>query len=293
MSSELVKSVRAGKVSLSYQERGSGQTVVFVHGIPTDFRAWSNQLDSLSQDFRAISISRRHAYPNRNDEFNVTDSTVSANSEDLVSFISSLGLERPHLVGHSYGGFISLFTAWKNPDLFRSLVLIEPAVPSVLVKNEKSSFQLLIFLLSNFSAAMSARRFQTGNLKLALASFEKGDLDKAVRYFYEGIREVPGSFEKLPEQIRKMMLENGKTVGELETEFPVFAKEDARTLKLPVMLIKAQNSPKWLRAIVDTLQKNIPNAQTVDVSNSCHFPHFENPSEFNSSLLSFLKKSAT
>jgi pimeloyl-ACP methyl ester carboxylesterase len=87
-----------------------------------------------------------------------------------------------------------------------------------------------------------------------------------------------------------MMLENGKTVGELETEFPVFAKEDARTLKLPVLLIKSQNGPKWLRAIVDVLQKNIPDAASIDVSGSCHFPHFENPDEFNSAVLAFLKK---
>jgi pimeloyl-ACP methyl ester carboxylesterase len=287
------QSVKVGEVQLSFEERGSGIPVILVHGIPTDYRAWSNQLAAFSGDFRTISISRRHAYPNKNDGLKVTDSTVTANSDDLISFIHTLGLEKLHLIGHSYGGFIALYTAWKHPELFRSLVLVEPAVPSMLVKNEKSPLQVLSFLLSNYSAATSARRFQTSNLKLALRSFEDGNYDAAARYFYEGIREVPGSFDRLPSEMRSMMLQNGVTVGELETEFPIFTKKDAETVKLPVILVKAQNSPAWLRAIADRLERSLPSSlSTREISNSCHFPHVENPAEFNPAVLGFLKRNS-
>jgi len=261
-----------------------------VHGIPTDYRAWSNQLENFSSEFRSIAISRRHAYPNRNDSLKVTDSTVANNSEDLISFIKSMKLEPLHLIGHSYGGFISLFSTWKHPELFKSLTLVEPAIPSILVKNEKNPLDVLVFLLTNFSAATSARRFQTGNLKLALRSYDQGDQKSAVKYFYEGIREVPGSFDKLPDHLRSMMLDNGITVGELETEFPIFAKEDARAIKLPTLLVKTKNGPKWLRSIVDSLSKNIPGSAVVDIPGSCHLPHIENPAEFNSAVINFLKK---
>jgi len=284
-----LQTIKVGNVNLSYEERGSGHPVVMVHGIPTDLRAWSNQLDNFSSSFRAISISRRHAYPNKND-LKVIDSTVGNNSEDLVSFIQALKLQPIHLIGHSYGGFVSLFAAWKHPELFRSLALVEPAIPSILVKNEKSPLQVLAFLFSNFSAAMSARRFQNGNLKLTLKAYDEGDLKGSVKYFYEGIREIPGSFEKLPDPVRSMMLDNGITVGELETEFPILTKEDSRTIKLPTLLVKTQNGPKWLRAIVDGLSKNIPNCSLVDISGSCHLPHLENPTDFNKSVLEFLKR---
>jgi non-heme chloroperoxidase len=201
-----------------------------------------------------------------------------------------LKLSPLHLIGHSYGGFISLYSVWKRLDLFRSLVLIEPAVPSILVKNEKSPLQVVVFLLTNFSAAMSARRLQNGNLRLALKSFDLGDQEGAVRYFYEGIREIPGSFDKLPEWAHSIMLDNGLTVGELETEFPIFSREDARSIKLPALMVKTQNGPKWLRAIVDLLQKNLPNSSIIDISSSCHLPHIENPAAFNAAVLEFLKK---
>jgi len=284
-----LQSVNVDNINLSYDEKGSGRPVVMVHGIPTDYRAWSGQLENFSSSFRAISISRRHAYPNKNDS-KVTDSTVANNAEDLISFIRSMGFESVHLIGHSYGGFISIYAAWKNPELLKSLTLVEPAIPSILVKNESSPIEVLILLLTNFSAATSARRFQTGNLKLALKSYEAGDQKSAMKYFYEGIRQVPGSFDHLSEPMHSMMLDNAITVGELETEFPVFTKDDAAKIKLPTLLVKSQNGPRWLRAIVDSLSKNIPNSKTIDISNSCHFPHVENPAEFNPQVLSFLKK---
>ena len=285
-----MQNVTVGNVNLTYDERGSGNPVVMVHGIPTDYRAWESQLKDFSGSFRAIAISRRHAYPNKNDELKVTESTVQKNSNDLISFIEALKLSPLHLIGHSYGGFISLYSVWKRPELFRSLVLIEPAVPSILVKNEKSPLQVLVFLLTNSSAAMSARRLQNGNLKLTLKSFDQGDQKGAVRYFYEGIREIPGSFDKLPEWVHSMMLDNGLTVGELETEFPIFPREDAKSIKLPTLMVKTQNGPKWLRAIVDLLQKNLPNSSIVDIASSCHLPHIENPIAFNAAVLEFLKK---
>ncbi len=285
-----LQSVKVGNIDIALEEKGSGRAVVMVHGIPTDYRAWSSQLENFSSNFRAISISRRHAYPNKNDFLKVADSTVGNNSEDLVSLITSMGLQPVHLIGHSYGGFISMYAVWKHPELFKSLTLVEPAIPSILVKNEGNPFEVLGFLLTNPSAATSARRLQSGNLKLALKSYDAGDLNNAVKYFYEGIRGIPGSFDNLPEQLRSIMLENGITVGELETEFPIFTKDDARKIKLPTFLVKTQNGPKWLRAIVDTLAGNIPGSFVIDISRSCHLPHIENPSEFNSGVLAFLKK---
>lgn len=279
-----------GDANLSYEERGSGNPVVMVHGIPTDLRAWKSQLNDFSDSFRAISISRRHAYPNKNDHLKVTESTVKRNSDDLMGFIDLLKLAPVHLIGHSYGGFISLYSVWKRPELFRSLVLVEPAVPSILVKNEKSSLQLLAFLFTHFGAATSARRFQNGNLKLALKAFEDNDLPRAVKYFYEGIREVPDSFDKLPDEVHSMMLENGLTVGELETEFPIFERRDAMSIKLPSLMIKTQSGPAWLKTIVDLLHQNLPNSSEVEISGSCHFPHIENSSAFNAIVLEFLKK---
>ncbi len=283
------QSVDAGNVTLTFEESGKGHPVLFVHGIPTDYRVWSSQISELAVSFRVISYSRRFAYPNKNDG-NVVDSTVQRNSQELVALIEALKLPPLHLVGHSYGGYISLYTAWKHPELFRSLVLVEPAIPSMLVKNENSRLEALGFLLRNPAAAASARKMQTGPLKLALKAFETGDYKIAVKHFYDGIREKNGAFDVAPDQVRSMMLDNGKTIGELETEFPIFTSSDAKQINLPCLLIKGEISPKWLQAIVDYLAKSFPNNQRVQIKGSGHLPHIEQPSEFNAKLIEFLLK---
>ena len=66
-------------VTLFYEEKGSGEPVLFCHGIPTDYRAWLSQIEIFSHSYRAISYSRRYAAPNMR-EGDLTDSTVGNNA---------------------------------------------------------------------------------------------------------------------------------------------------------------------------------------------------------------------
>lgn len=272
-------------LQLSFEETGSGEPILAIHGIPTDYRVWSAQVEPFSRTRRMISYSRRYANPNSN-QGNLDDSTVENNSSDLLELINGLGLDRVNLIGHSYGGFVAIYAVSKHPEKFKSLILVEPAIPSLLVKNEKNPIQVLSFLLKNPKAASSARRFQSGKLKQCLNAYDQGRFDDAVNFFLEGIYEKEAG--DVPAKIREIARDNGKTVGELETEFPVFTKENASSISLPTMLVKGQNSPDWLRAIVDNLSKALPRNKVKEVSNSGHLPHVENPEEFNSIVLEFL-----
>src|SRR5260370_4230109 len=90
-------------VTLFYEEKGSGEPVLFCHGIPTDYRAWLSQMDVFSNSYRAISYNRRHAAPNKR-EGDLTDSTVGNNAVDLKGLIETLEIGTVHLAGNSYGG---------------------------------------------------------------------------------------------------------------------------------------------------------------------------------------------
>src|SRR6266852_9863067 len=97
--------VDVGHVKLAYVEAGIGEPVVFVHGIPTDYRAWNSQIEPFSTKYHVVAYSRRLAQPNRN-IMDYENSTVENNSADLVGLIDDLRISPVHLVGHSYGGFI-------------------------------------------------------------------------------------------------------------------------------------------------------------------------------------------
>src|SRR5271169_5867196 len=152
---ESLHTVDLGTVKLVYVEEGQGNPLVFCHGIPTDYRAWNSQVEFFSASYKTIAYSRRLAYPNQNPE-NYSESTIENNASDLGALIKSIGLTSINLVGHSYGGFVAAWFALKNPKVVSSLILVEPAVSTILVKDRKNKAEILSLFLSSPSTALSA-----------------------------------------------------------------------------------------------------------------------------------------
>jgi pimeloyl-ACP methyl ester carboxylesterase len=106
MEREDLQTTVVNETRLAYLRNGVGQPLIFIHGIPTDYRAWDAQLEPFSRKYDVIAYSRRLARPNQNTE-EYAKSTIENNSADLIGLIQNLGLSPVHLVGHSYGGFIA------------------------------------------------------------------------------------------------------------------------------------------------------------------------------------------
>ena len=276
-------------MELYYEESGSGRPVVFVHGIPTDYRAWGGQVEGFSKGRRMVTLSRRYAYPNKR-EGDVSDSTVQNNAADLHGFIESLGAGPVDLVGHSYGGFVSAFLAADHPAAVKSLVLVEPAVSTLLVADQSSGAQLLGLLLRSPSVALSGRRFQSGSLGPSLKALGAGDTKRAVELNVDGVQDSKGAYSRLPEGARAMMLDNAKTISELGTKFPRFTATEAGKIGCPTMVVNGEMTALWLRRIGELMAAAVPGASRETVKGSRHFPHMENPEEFNSKVLGFLEK---
>jgi non-heme chloroperoxidase len=281
-------SIDVDGVSLYYERAGSGEPVLFSHGIPTDYRAWSAQVEGFSSRFSTITYSRRYAAPNHR-EGDVMDSTVAANAADLKGLIEKLGVAPVHLVGHSYGGFVAAYLAADHPDLVRTLVLVEPAIATLLVEDPNSSGQMFALLLGNPGVALSARRFQSGSLAPSLKALDSGQPKKAVQLNVDGIQNKMGAFAELPEPAKAMMLDNARTIAELRTKLPPF-KAQAGKVSCRTLVVNGQESAVWLRRIGELVAHSVPNSEALSITSSRHFPHMENPSEFNSNALKFISK---
>jgi pimeloyl-ACP methyl ester carboxylesterase len=280
--------VDVGGVSLYYEQAGSGVPVVFSHGIPTDYRAWNAQVKDFSQRYLTVAYSRRYAAPNTR-EGDVTDSTVAANAADLKGLIESLGIAPVHLVGHSYGGFTAAYLAAEHPDLVRTLVLVEPAIATLLVEDPNSSGQMFTLLIANPGVALSARRFQSGSLVPALKALDAGQAKKAVQLNVDGIQNKVGAFAELPDQVKTMMLDNAKTIAELRTRLPPFKSQTAK-ISCRTLVINGEQTAVWLRRIGELVDRQVPKCEALTVTASRHFPHMENAPEFNENVLKFISK---
>ncbi len=111
---------------LAYDVAGAGEPVVFIHGafIADAFRPLLAE-PSLANRYRRILYHRRgYAGSSRATE----PLSISRQAADCRALLSYLGVDRAHVVGHSYGGAVALQLALDSPDVVHSLALLEPAL---------------------------------------------------------------------------------------------------------------------------------------------------------------------
>lgn len=268
-----VKQARVNGTQLNYIEKGSGEAVIFVHGAVSDFRTWTEQIDAFSENYRAISYSRRYHQPYEKADETVEYSRISQTA-DLIGFLKSPGLEKAHLVGHSYGASIALLAALKNPELVASLTLGEPS-PFPTLFNE-AGLSLLNEQRSEFDEAM----------RLA----ENGNEEAAVRCFLHTVVGVD-VLALLPDERRAVVLENaGTLLPMLKTYFdsPPISCEQLKSLNIPTLFITGELSPKISRFTNEAINDCLPNSKIAVLKCASHGLQIENPAGFNKLVTDFL-----
>ena len=92
-----------------------------VHGAPADSRTWQWMLPDLARDHTVVVWDA----PGFGQSSDIDDTWRAAQFADaLAAFIDALSLERPHVVGHSFGTMIALSLFQRHPAVPASLVLI-------------------------------------------------------------------------------------------------------------------------------------------------------------------------
>lgn len=111
-------------VRLHHLERGDGEPIVLLHGLGTmsqDFVA-SGLFDELASHYRVIALDRPGFGYSERPRFRIW--TPDAQAMLVREFSSRLGLERPVIVGHSWGTMVALALALAEPQAVRGLLLI-------------------------------------------------------------------------------------------------------------------------------------------------------------------------
>lgn len=101
-------------------------TVVTVHGGPGADHTVSKPYFSQLKDIAQV-VFYDHRGNGRSSGDDPKDWTLAQWGDDLRSLCDALGIERPIIVGTSFGGFVSLAYATRHPDHATGLVLISTA----------------------------------------------------------------------------------------------------------------------------------------------------------------------
>ena len=272
-------------VKLYYEEKGDGQPIAFVHGTVCDYTAWSAQTATLSSRFRTIAYSRRYARPNER-QGNVLDSTVQNNVSDLRALVRGLGMERVHLVGHSYGGFVAAYFATAHPDLLRSLVLVNPAIFTMLVSGSSTTASLALLLRSP-RVALSARRLVNA-VNATIRAVDSGDKSAADKIFVSALENGAEGLPAKPPGFSQMVTENSGTLKETTAPFPRLTAREVRNIETPTLVVWGERSAPWDSRISEMLCNTLPASEGAKISGAGHFCLVEKPDEVNLRVMSFL-----
>jgi len=274
-----LKQVNANEAVFNYTDKGRGEPIVFVHGGLEDYRTWDAQIDTFSKSYRIITYSRRFNFPNQNTK-EIKKFSAITEAEDLAAFITQLQLGSVHLVGHSFGGLISLFLVKKHPELVRSLTLSEPA---------------LIGWLPNIAGGkILYDNFNTQLWKPVKQAFEMNDTTAVLKQtlvYFAGA----DILDQLPPEVKNQFIVNipeWHAIAFSPQAFPDFKKKDLKDINVPTLLLSGGQTLPMLQLTNKELKSALPNAQHYHLDEGTHDYWMTHPQQMGHAILKFLQATA-
>ena len=144
-------------IQIYYEDHGTGQPIVLIHGFPLSGRAWERQERALLEDgFRVITYDRRGFGKSSQPTVGYDYDTFAA---DLAALIESLDLRDVDLAGHSMGGGeIARYLGKYGSDRVRRAVIIS-GVPPYLLKTPDTPNGVPQEVFDQIAAGLRADRF--------------------------------------------------------------------------------------------------------------------------------------
>jgi len=274
-----------------YVEYGRGEPLMFVHGAVSDYRTWQFQQEEFAGRFRVIAYSRRYNWPNEQIP-KETDYSMIKQVDDLQALIRLLGAAPAHLVGHSYGAFLCLLLAIREPHLVRTLTLAEPPVIPLFVSNKPGPLEILKLLVTRPRAAAAIITFGAKVLAPATQAFRDGDMEAGMHIFVDTVF-GSGGYRALSEARKEQVranLANLKAVLLGSSGFAPLNAGQVRSIRTPTLLVNGEHSIGLFHRLTDRLQELMPHAERVTIRGVSHMMQEENGPAFNGAVLSFLAK---
>ena len=264
-----MNTVEVEGLRVAYRRAGEGPALVLLHGAFSDSRTWTPQFEGLSDEFTVVAWDA----PGCGGSSDPPETFGrDAYGECLESFVHELALERPHVLGLSFGSVLALELYRRRPRRVHSLVLA-------------SAYAGWAGSLAPEEAAARTRRAWK-------------DLDRPQA---EWVREyLPTFFSHSVDQevvdVAEAMILDSRPAG-LAAALRAFAAADLRevlpTIAVPTLLLYGEDDQRSPRRVAEKLHAQIPDSEVVFLSDAGHDSNLESPAAFNAAVRAFLGKHAT
>jgi 3-oxoadipate enol-lactonase len=252
---------------LAYDLTGEGRALVLLHEGIADRRMWNREFRLLERDHRVVRYDLRG--------FGGSSPATSGYSSvrDLATVIDRLSLERPLIVGPSFGGRIALDLTLAHPEKVAGLLLIAPGYSGMdydHVPGGKATFE-------------RDERLS----KAAADAWAAGHLEEAT----EHLRQLWASAltGRALDLFRTMVRENAEEVfGDRSAQHETREGEPAagrlKEIRVPTRILVGDRDNPAMPHVANFLARGIPGAQVEVVSGADHLLNLSRPDAFDAAV---------
>ena len=109
-----------GNVDIHYEVYGNGEPLVLIPGFAAGAWIWFKQVASLATKFKVVTFDPRGIGQS---SFDSEPLTMRSLADDTAALLRGLGVERAHILGVSFGGFVAQEFGLAYPEATRTLSL--------------------------------------------------------------------------------------------------------------------------------------------------------------------------
>ena len=258
--------VEVDGLQVAYERAGSGPPLMLLPGFVGDGRStWAHQLDELSDEFTVVAWDN----PGAGHSSTPPDSWRLPDYADcLAGFLQAVGLDRPHLVGLSFGGSLALELFRRHPTIPRSMVLASAYAGwagSLDPQEVEERLRVCLRL-----ADLPPLQFAAGLLP---SMFSESAPPEAVEAFATSVgATTPDGFRVMSHSAAEADLRD------------VLADVD-----VPVLLLYGDQDVRAPRKVADALHSAIPGSRLVMMPGVGHVSTVEAPERFCAEVRHFLR----
>jgi haloalkane dehalogenase len=271
------RSVQLTAGRMSYVDEGSGEPILFVHGTPTWSFEWRHVIRALSPSHRCIALDHLGFGLSERPPFGVY--TPEWHAKNFAEFIERLNPDPVTLVVHDFGGPIALPVALFHPERVRRLVVIDSWMWSFAGDREMRSRARVA------GTAMGRALYRWGNVSLRVimpsAYGDRTKLTKAIHRQY---------LDRFPDRWSRgaVLWRLAQSLLGSSDFYEHLWSERARLRDRPALIVWGMKDSAFRPIQLARWREALPHAEVVELANSGHWPHEEEPDRVSEALARFL-----
>lgn len=252
---------------IAVEHAGSGEFVIFMHGIGGNRRNWYDQIDAFAPHFHAAAWDAR-GYGDSDDYEGPL--TFTDYADDLARVLDHFGQSRAHVVGLSMGGRIAMDFAARYPQRLLTLTLCDTHKGFAGFSEEKKR------------AFIASRKEPLVNGK------EPKDIAEPVARTLVGPKASETAFRALVDSMCRLHKES--YIKSIEASTMMDVRNDLGAIRVPTHVVVGSDDRLTTVDMAKEITADIPGAELTVIADAGHLSNIEKPDEFNAATLAFLRR---